>query len=519
MRIRIVNAFCLAPILGVTLAAVSFAGPPNGSSVAPLVDAVKNRDQDAVKAMLKQRVDVNAAEADGTTALHWAAHWNDLETVDLLLKAGANAKATNRYGASPLSEAVANGSGAPGSGALIERLLKSGADPDTLSAPQGETVLMAAARVGNVEAVKILLDHGAYPDARETFRGQTALMWAASEGHPEVIKLLVAKGANINARSSDRDTTPPKMEAGTPAAPIARGGLSALHFAARQGQMAAAKALIEGGGDINQKDSDGNNALIVALLNSHYDFAQLLIDSKADPNVANKDGRTALYTAVEMHDADWSPLPVRRVEDKTSSLDIIRSLLAHGVNVNAQLTAPSPIVKMAQDTGDRTLGAGATAFMRAARSADAELMQILLDKGADAKLADKDGLNALMLAAGMSWADKIRGTEAQALEAVKLCAASGLDVNTATTKGDTAMHGAANRGADSIVKYLAEKGAKLDVKDKQGMTPLDLAMGKSPRTPAGGGSPRPAHESTVALLEQLLGPSASIANKSEQQDQ
>jgi ankyrin repeat protein len=404
--------------------------------------------------------------------------------------------------------------------ALIEKLLKSGADPDTLSAPQGETVLMAAARVGNVEAVKTLLDNGAYADARENFRGQTALMWAAAEGHPDVIKLLVAKGANINARSSDRDTTPPKMEAGTPYAPIARGGLSALQFAARQGQIDAGKALLEGGADINQKDSDGNNALVVALLNSHYDFAQFLIDSKADPNVANKDGRTALYTAVEMHDADWSPLPARKVEEKTTSLEIIRSLLAHGAKVNAQLTAPSPIVKMAQDTGDRTLGAGATAFMRAARSADTEVMQMLLEKGADAKLANKDGLNALMVASGVSWADKIRGTEAQALEAVKLCAASGLDVNTATDKGDTALHGAANRGADSIVKYLAEQGATLDVKNKQGMTPLDLAMGKTPRTPEGGGSPRPAHESTVALLQQLLGTStASAANKTEQQDQ
>ena len=471
---------------------VSIAAPALSIS---LVDAVKSQDKDAARTLLKQHPDVNAAEPDGTTALHWAAHWNDLEMADLLLRAGADVRAVNRYGVSPLSEAAATGSGA-----LIERLLQAGADPNTLATRQGETVLMRASRVGNAGAVKTLLEHGADADARENYRGQTALMWAAAEGHPEVIKLLVAHGAGLNVRSSDRDTTPPKMEAGTPAAPIARGGLAALHFAARQGEIASVLALLEARVDINQKDSDGNTALVLAILNTHYDLAQILIDCMADPNIGNKDGRAALFTAVDMHDADWSPRPDRRETDRKTSMDIIKSLLAHGASVNAQLASASPIMKLTQDPGDRSLGNGATPFMRAARSADLELMRLLLDKGADPKLANKDGLNALMLASGVFWAEKIRGTDAEALEAVKLCVKLGLDVNAATDKSETALHGAANRGVDSIVKYLVENGAKLGVKNQQGFTPLDIAMGKVSGV---GVAPKPPKESTVALLKQL----------------
>jgi ankyrin repeat protein len=360
---------------------------------------------------------------------------------------------------------------------------------------------MIASRTGNVDAVKVLLEHGADPDARETFRGQTALMWAAAEAHTEVIRLLASHGADLNVRSFDRDTTPPKMEAGTPIAPIARGGLSALLFAARQGNIDAARALMEAGADINQCDSDGNNALVLSILNSHFDLVYLLLDKGADPNVAARNGRAALYTAVEVHDADWSPRPARRESDQHNSMDIIHALLEKGAKVNAQLTAPAPIAKLAQDGGDRTLAAGATPFMRAARSADLEVMHLLLDKGADPKLANKDGLNALMLASGIGWTDHIRGTEAEALEAVKLCADLGLDVTKVTDKGETALHGAAGRGADTIVKFLVEKGANASARNKRGFTPLDIADGK-------GGAPgtvRDKHESTAALIAQLGG--------------
>ncbi|HUI80896.1 MAG TPA: ankyrin repeat domain-containing protein [Bryobacteraceae bacterium] len=489
MHLRSLNACWVAA----WLAAAGYSATIGSSSLA---DAAKAQDKDGVRALLKLHADVNAAEPDGTTALHWAAHWNDLDLVNDLLRAGANVKTANRYGATPLSEAAQTGSGA-----LIERLLKAGADPNTATTNQGETVLMTASRVNNVDAVKVLLEHGASAHARDEFRGQTALMWAAAEGHPEVVKLLVAHGADLDVRSFDRDTNLPKMEAGTPIAPIARGGLTALLFAARQGETECARLLLDAGADINQVDSDGNNALILATLNTHYDFAQMLLDRGTDPNLAAKNGRAALYTAVEMHDVDWSPRPAHKENDKTTSMDLIHALIAHGANVNAQLKAPAPIAKLAQDGGDRSLAAGATPFMRAARSADVALMRLLLDHNAEPTLANKDGLNALMLAAGSGWNDAIKGNEAQALEAVKLCLSLGLSATDATDKGETALHGAAHRGADTIVKLLAEKGANVNAANKRGFTPLDIAQGKG----APPGAVGTVHETTVALLKQLGG--------------
>ncbi|MGA2880324.1 MAG: ankyrin repeat domain-containing protein [Bryobacteraceae bacterium] len=489
MRIERLLQCSLAALLSVACYAAT-------SGNTALVDAVKNQDAESVRALLKQHVDVNAPEADGTTALHWAAHYGDLDTVDALLAAGASATALNRYGATPLSEAVRIG-GAP----LIEKLLKAGADPNTLVTAQAETVLMKASRDGNADAVKVLLEHGAEVNVKENFRGQTAVMWAAAEGHADIVSLLAAHGADLNLRSYDRDPTLPKMEAGTPNAPIARGGLTALLFAARQGEMDAVKALLDAKADINAVDSDGNNALVLAILNTHYDLAQMLIDRGADPNIAAKNGRTALYSAVEMHDVDWSPRPAHKEIDKTTSMDIIHALLDHKANVNAQLTAPAPIEKHAQDMGDKSMGAGTTPFTRAARSADLELMHYLLDKGADPKLVGKDNQTALLVAAGVDYNDHIRGTEPEALEAVKLCVSLGLDVNLATDKGETALHGAAHRGADSIAKYLVEKGANVNARNKRGFTPLDLAMGKGGYN----GAPGPVHEAIAAIIRQAGG--------------
>jgi uncharacterized protein len=489
MRIHCSLKCSVAALLSVACFAAT-----NGNTA--LVDAVKNQDAESVRTLLKQHVDVNAPQADGTTALHWAAHWGDLETVDALLREGANATALNRYGATPLSEAVRVG-GAP----LIEKLLQAGADPNTFTTAQAETVLMKASREGNVEAVKVLLAHDADVNAKENFRGQTALMWAAAEGHADIVSLLATHGAELNVRSYDRDTSLPKMAAGTPAAPIARGGLTALLFAARQGEIGTAKALLDAKADINALDSDGNNALTLSILNTHYDLTQLLIDRGADPNIAAKNGRTSLYSAVEMHDVDWSPRPAHKEIDKTTSMDIVHALLDHKANVNAQLTAPAPIEKHAQDMGDKTMGAGTTPFMRAARSADTELMHLLLDKGADPKLFGKDNQTALMVASGVAWTDHIKGTEAEALEAVKLCVSLGLDVNAATDKGETALHGAAHRGADSITKYLVDNGANVKARNKRGFTALDLAMGKGGYN----GAPGPVHDASAAIIREAGG--------------
>jgi ankyrin repeat protein len=202
-----------------------------------------------------------------------------------------------------------------------------------------------------------------------------------------------------------------------------------------------------------------------------------------------------------MHDVDWSPRPAHKEIDKSTSMDIIHSLLDHKANVNAQLTAPAPIEKHAQDMGDKSMAAGTTPFTRAARSADVGLMHLLLDKGADPKLVGKDNQSALIVAAGVNYNDHIRGTEEEALEAVKLCVSLGLDVNAATDKGQTALHGAANRGADSITKFLIEKGANVNARNKRGFTALDLAMGKGGYNGALG----PVHEAIATMIRQAGG--------------
>src|SRR5580704_5946766 len=232
-----------------------------GFASAQVADAVEHRDMDAVRNLVKQHVNVNATQPDGTTALHWAAHWNDLEAVNLLLRAGANPKIANRYGATPLSEAASVGN-AP----MIEALLKAGADPKTLTTADGETVLMTAARAGNADAVKVLLDHGADVNAREKYKGQTALMWAAAERHPAVVKLLLEHGADWKVLSFDRETKPPKLSAASSISPIARGGFTALSFSAREGDIDSARVMLDGGVDINYGDVDNTSALVVAIM-------------------------------------------------------------------------------------------------------------------------------------------------------------------------------------------------------------------------------------------------------------
>jgi ankyrin repeat protein len=460
----------------------------------PVADAVEKRDIATLQGLLKQHAAVNAAQPDGTTALHWAAHWNDAEAVSLLLQAGADAKAANRYGATPLSEAAA-----VGNAAIIEQLVKSGADPNTRTTADGETVLMTSARAGNVEAVNILLSHGADVNAKEGYRGQTALMWAAAEHHPQIVKALLEHGADWKIESSFRETKIPKLSTASSISPISRGGLTAFLFAAREGDIETAKVMLEAGVDINQTDVDGTSGLVVSIMNKKYTFAKFLLDRGADPNVMDVKGRGALYAAVDARNEDWSALPMRKELDPMPSAELIKAILAHNPNVNAKLTHNLP-GRSGMDYGDVALDEGTTPFMRAARSGDAATMRVLLAAGADPKLTTKDGNNALLFAAGIGYRDKnTRGTDAEALEALKLCIDQGLDLSQTNGKGETALHGAANRGSDILVKFLVEHGAKLDAKSKSGFTPLDIAMGKDSFA-----LPVP-HDSTVALLRSLGG--------------
>jgi ankyrin repeat protein len=488
-------------LTGFSLACLNLIGSAFGAP-SEAADAAQRRDWQTVRSLAARKADMNAAQPDGTTALQWAAHWNDLDAVKALLSSGANPKSANRYGVTPLSEAAAAGN-AP----VIEALLSAGADPNTLTTHDGETVLMTAARSGSPDAVKTLLAHGADVNAKENYRGQTALMWAAAEHHAAVVKILLDHGADWKVLSLARDTNIPKLSAASSVTPMARGGLTAFHFAAREGDIETGRVMLDAGVDINQVDADNTSPLVVSILNKRYSYAKFLLDHGADPNIADARGRAALYAVIDMRNEDYSALPNHKESDPLSSLDLLDALLDRGANSNAQLIK-ALAGRSGMDAGDTTLGAGTTPLMRAARAGDAAAMRSLLRKGADPNLATKDGNTALQFAAGVGYRDKsTTGSESEALEALKLTVSLGMDVNRENNRGETALHGAASRGADTIVRYLVEQSAKRNAKTKQGLTPLDYAMGKNVVAQL----PVP-HDSTVDLIRKLGGLEGKDAN-------
>ena len=479
--------------LGLLLAA------PVVRASATLIDAVKTGNREAVRALLKTPADVNAADPDGTTPLHWAVRSDDRETVRLLLEAGANAKATNRYGVTPLSLAALNGS-AP----VMEMLLAAGADPNS-SLSQGQTVLMTAARTGNPAAVRALLDHGAKVDAQESSLGETALMWAAAEDHADVVALLLQRGAHTETRSKTLSFPRDRFGLEGVLTILPRGNWTALMYAAREGAVGASRALVVGGAALDAVDPDGTTPLVRAIVNTHYDLAGLLIDKGADPNIADTSGMAALYAAVDMHSlGEVYGRPARKVSDKLNALDIITRLLAHGADPNAQLTAPA--LQKAHTPGEFTLGAGTTAMMRAAKNGDAAAIRVLLASGADPTIVQKNRTTPLMFAAGLGRGlgvfAKDVGTEADLRESVRLLLGAGVDVNGVNDVGSTALHYAAEAGLNTVVTLLAEHGAGLEARDKQGRTPVDLALGVGRQGRAGG--PPIVYEKTAALIRDLL---------------
>lgn len=496
------NAF-LSTVLMSLACVVALSAPP---ADARLVQAVKNGDKAAAAALLQQKVDVNAPEADGTTALHWAVRADDAAMVDKLIAMGANVKVTNRYGVTPLYLASLNGS-AP----MLEKLLKAGADANAVG-NEGETPLMTAAHTGNVEAAKVLMAHGAVVDSKEGWKGQTALMWATAQNHPDMVKELIAHGADVNARSNvvkwERQQSAEPREKWMPL-----GGFTPLMFAAREGCAACVPILARAGGDVNVTDPDGYTPLIFSLMNGHYDAAIALLDSKADPNLAHKSGVTPLYAAVDAHTMPESNRPSpKEVDNDATSFDAIQSLVAHGANVNAQLKSQQPY-RTKLDRGDDTmLGAGTTPLVRAAKAADASVVKFLLEKGADPKLAGRGGITPLMAAAGVGTKEEDttgrHKTAADMIESIKLCLAAGVDINAVESTGRTALHGAALQGFDPVVQYLVEQGAKLDVKDRNGRTALDLASGAA-GSAGFDGTAVVLHESTAALIKKLMAASSS----------
>jgi ankyrin len=454
-----------------------------------LIEAVKRQDNVAVRALLA-RVDVNSRQPDGATALHWAVHRDDLEVADLLILSGANVNAANDLGVTPLFLACENRNAA-----MVERLLTAGANPNT-AVSTGETVLMTAARTGSVDAVKALLARGADLNARETARGQTALMWAVAEGHPEVVRMLIESGADVHARSRVKQMTvsrgdPTKRQERSTAprhvgdryaggiGEVDRGGSTALSFAARQGDLDAARLLLAADAHVNDTAPDGTSVLVVAAHSGHGALAAFLLNQGADPN-ADGAGYTALHAAVLRGD-----------------LDLVKALLAHGANPNVRLTQGTPVKRRGQDFVLPETLLGATPFLLAARFLEVGIMRVLAAGGADPALAMDDGTTALMAAAGIGWEDlgysvdrRSRSApagsyppdpeeESRTLEAVMVAAAQGVDVNTADPAGDTALHGAAARGFRTVIQLLVGKGAKLDVKNKRGQTPLAVALARA----------------------------------------
>jgi ankyrin repeat protein len=448
-----------------------------------VVEAAKEQRKQVLRGLLAQHADVNVRDGDGSTALHWAAHWDDLETVRSLIQAGANVDAATDLGITPLYLACTNGSGG-----VAKALLDAHANPN-LAATTGITPLMMAARSGSVDAAQALLSHGATVDAKENTDGQTALMWAVARRHPEIGRLLLEYGADVNARSNSRsvlfNTSGPgsNLLAGGggegskgAAKMIPVGGSTPILFAARVGCIDCARMLLDHGARVNDASPDGNTALVLAAHSGEGRFAAFLLDRGANPN-ASGGGYTALHAAVLRGD-----------------LDLVKALLQHGADPNAKLQNGTPIRRGGPDFAFPAYLIGATPLLLAAKYADAEMIRVLAAAGADTKLSATDGTTPLIAAAG---ADHRTGgpagippaDEAQALAAVRAVLECGGELNALNRVGNSAVHIAALRGYDSVLQLLFEKGARLDVKNGRGQTPRTIVP--------------PQFKSTLELLNKL----------------
>ena len=529
------SGWTMVSLLSVVLAAVvspvfSVAGLAAPIDELGLVEAVKNRDRATALALLKQSVDVNTPQPDGTTALAWAARWDDLEMADLLIRAGANPNTANDYGVTPLSMACTNGSGA-----MVDELLRVRANPNA-ALWSGETPLMVCARTGNLEAVRSLLEHGADVN-KETRRGQTALMWAAAQKRLEIARMLIAGGANINTAShliegfqpllyatyGLHEHVPGQMDRHDPEDvhrdPVAsKGGFTPLMFAAMHGDLEMARMLLAAGANLHPASSDYGNALLVAAANGHEAVASFLVNQGANPNVTDECGLTALHYAIREGIAAIGMARRRIATDRNwifpNMPDLLKTLLAHGADPNARIGNGFPPYNYPPFARDdinnmpHLRQPGATPFFLAATSGDVGAMRALVAAGANPRLATQDGVTPLIAAAGLGrLEDRALAEEANALEAVQLAVELGANVDAADKDGETALHGAAYRGANAIIEFLVSKGARLDPKDRYGQTPLSIAQGDpfrfvGPRDKRYRGLVNE-HKSTAELLLQL----------------
>jgi len=418
-----------------------------------LVEAVKNKETRAARALLQQHVDANAHEADGATALMWAAHWDDLDTATLLIRASANANAANDHGVTPLSLACTNANAA-----MVKKLLDAGANPNVAD-QAGETPLMTCSRTGSAEAVSALLAKGADVSAKENERGQTSLMWAAAGGHSAAVAALIAHHADVHARS--------------------KSGFTPLLFAAQNGDVDTAKLLLAAGVDVNEPTPEYGGPLDLAAASEHEALSLFLLEKGADPNVADIYGITPLHYSVQngMRELTGYSYDGNRPAPPNMP-ELLKALLAHGANPNARIRKTIFVLPTRTTTASMV---GATPFFLAAVAGDADSMRVLADHGANPMITNSGNVTPLMVAASGGAREDERNEEQarNAFEAVKLAVQLGNDVNAASVLGQTAMHAAAGAGSDEMVQFLFDKGAKLDVRDRAGQSPWSIAMGIS----------------------------------------
>lgn len=453
-----------------TVIALSIPCTSMAADTAPLLEAVRTGRLAAVQTSLQQHNDPNQTEPDGTTPLHWAVQQEHLDIVEALIAAGANVNAKNRYGTTPLLLAATNGNAS-----VTEALLKAGADVRA-SVPETGSVLIAAARTGSPEVIKLLLGAGSDVNFADGFSGQTALMWAAAEGHAEAIKALLAGGAKVEAQAHDKKT--------------------ALFFAVRRGDLNSVKTLIAAGANVNARTEPedmpncdickqyptgtkfspfGDSMLVIAILNANFEVADLLLNKGADPNMAGTHW-SPLHALIRIRNYEETQFPAPKGTGNMDSLEFAKHLLAHGANPSARAEGYTT----QRSGGDQNYEEfkGATPFFLAAKAADLPMLHLLLDAKADYTTPIETHTTPLMVAAGIGcvtgqWIEP----EHDVLETVKLLVEElHADVNARNDRNETTVHGAACRAADSVVQYLADKGAELNVKNADGMTPLDLVV-------------------------------------------
>jgi uncharacterized protein len=483
----------LATILGLLGACPLVSAPPALSAGAGLLDAVKVRDLGEVRKLLRNRTIVNVRDTDLATPLLIASHLGDPDLASTLIASGADVNLANRYGITPLYEASA-----AANVSLMERLLKAGANAKAKT-PEGETALMVASRTSSVEAVRLLLARGAEVNAVEQWQGQSALMYAAARNRGEVARELLRAGADIHARTP-LASLPARLPYARFMVDFPKGGMSPLLFAAREGSLEAARVLLDAGANPRETVPEGFSALVLAIVNFHYDTAKLLLAKGANPNGG------ALYAIVNARNYVPLDAPPKSSTDQTSDLELLSLLLAQGAQWNDRPPLALP-------TTNQPFGAGFPpkpvdlALTRAARSADLKSIEILLKAGADPAQVEADGTNAMLAAVAgpeippLVTIERELPAEPDAIAAIRFFLDRGFSVSTTDMTGASPLHFAARRGFVDVARFLVSRGANVNAPDKSGLTPLDYTLGRAPSFLG----PSPIQEAAAAALREMGG--------------